>query len=257
MKKLTVKVKNEDGTITRKEIPIKNRLNYRIADYLNQSYLNKYHLPIHHCDPDVYPDFIALSSEKGKFSITAATAVGFYQYDSSFDKMEGLYNAIYYGNKRKLEYYKKYYKGLKFVIGPDYSIFDDIWQYENTSRLFKIRIIMLWFVIEIGAIVIPNAIYVSKDKLPIYLSGFEECTVMCFSTKSHIRRGYKRRRVKETVKYVVDNFPLKTILVYSVCGKDENSLKLFQYAIDNGVKVEIIQNTRRQFNVSQLESRGC
>ena len=71
-------------------------------------------------------------------------------------------------------------------------MFDDIWPYENESRLLKVRVIMLWFVIEIGAIVIPNAIYVSVDKLPKYLSGLERCTVMCFSTKGHVRHAKKR-----------------------------------------------------------------
>lgn len=253
MKKITYKVKNQDGTVGRIEKELQHQLNYGIAELLNKSVLNEYHLPVHHCDPIVYPDYIALNSEKAKFHLTLATALGFYSYDLTFDKIDGLYNAIYYKNKRLLEKYKKLYSNIRFVIGPDYSIFDNIWMYENESRLLKIRVIMLWFVMEIGAIVIPNAIYVSPDKLPQYLSGFETCTVMCFSTKGHVRYAKNRSRVKETVKYVVDHFPLKTILVYSVCGNDETSLKLFEYAIAHGVNVRIVDNTLRRRNQSRIK----
>ena len=248
MKKSTYKVVAVDGTIVRKEKELRYLLNYGIADLLNQSLCSEYCLPIHHCDPKVYPDYIALNTEPAKFRMTPATALSFYSYDYTFDKLDGLYNAIYYNNKRLLKKYKELYAEIKFVIAPDYSIFDDIWQYENESRLLKIRVIMLWFVMEIGAIVIPNAIYVSQDKLPQYLSGLETCTVMCFSTKSHVRYAKDSARIRETVKYVVDHFPIKVILVYSVCGKDETALRLFEYAIAHGIEVRIVDNTLRRQN---------
>ena len=232
-----------------------NGPHYSIATYLNQAELNEYQLPIHYCNTKVYPDYIALNTESGKFHQTPATALGFYTYDKSFDKLDGLYNAIYYNNTTLLEKYKSRYSGIKFVIAPDYSLYDDIWEIENESRLLKIRVIMLWFLHELGAVVIPNAIYLSSEKLPKYMSGFEKCTVMCFSTKGHIRCASNRTRVKETVKYAVDHFPLKTILVYSVCGKDETSLRLFQYAIANGVEVKIIDNTLRRRNQELLRGR--
>ena len=253
MKKITCKVINNDGTVSRKEKELRYQLNYGIADLLNKAVLNDYGLPIHHCNPRVYPDYIALNTEKAKFHLTLATALGFYSYDRTFDKIDGLYNAIYYHDRRLLKKYKKLYAGIRFVIAPDYSLFDDIWSYENESRLFKIRVIILWFVIEIGAIVIPNAVYVSTDKLPQYLSGFESCTVMCFSTKGQVRYARNRARVKDTVKYAVDHFPLKVILVYSACGKDETSLKLFEYVISRGIEVRIVDNTLRRRNQNHLK----
>ncbi len=253
MRKISRKVINNDGTVSRKNKDLKEQLNYGIADLLNCAVLNEFQLPVHHCDPKVYPDYIALNTEKSKFNMTPLTALAFYSYDKTFDKMNGLYNAIYYGNKRLLEKYRQEYAGIKFVISPDYSLFDDIWVYENESRLFKIRVIMLWFVMEIGAVVIPNAIYISTNILSKFLSGLETCTVMCFSTKGQVRYSKNRERVKETVKYVVDHFPLKMILVYSACGKDETSLKLFEYAVSHGVKVRIVDNTLRRRNQAHLK----
>lgn len=256
MRKISSKNKSLNCQSIREKIDLASKLNYNIAYLLNQVKLNENHLPIHTCDPELYPDFIALNTEKNKFHFTPKTALSFYSYDRTFDNPNGLYNAIYYKNKKLLEKYKKKYANIPFVIAPDYSIFDDIWKYENESRLFKIRILMLWFVKEIGATVIPNAIYVSSDKLPLYLSGFENCTVIAFSTKGHMRYNSDRNRIKETVQYVVDNLPLKTIIVYSVCGKDDKVLKLFYYAIKNNVQVLIINNTMRQRNkILAMKSR--
>ncbi len=256
MRKVSAKTQNEDGTTFRKPREMKYLLNLGIADLLNQSELNKYDLPIHYCDPHVYPDYIVLNTEKSKYHLTPATALSFYTFDKSFDKRDGLYEAIYRKDKNLLEKYKELYAGINFIIGPDYSLFDDIWRFENESRLLKIRIIMLWFVLELGAVVIPNAIYLKKDSLPKYLSGLENCTVMCFSTKGHVRRARDRVRVKETVKFVVDNFPLKTILVYSVCGKDETSMKLFSYAISKGINVLIVDNTMRRRNQARIKKEA-
>ena len=253
MRKISKKAVNPDGSNTRISLDIADKLNYSIAHLLNQSFLNDYELPIHHCDPSVYPDFMALNSEPAKYHLTPLTAVCFYSYDKEIDGINGLYNAIYYNNKRLLEKYKKRYENVSFVIAPDFSMFDDIWHYENEYRLFKVRIIMLWFVLEIGAVVIPNVPYLETEKLPLYLSGFENCTVMCFSTKGHIKYAEDKKRIRDNVKYVVDNYPLKTILVYSVCGKDSNTLDLFEYAISKGIDVRIVDNTMRRRNQSFLK----
>ena len=253
MRKITLKTVRPDGIETRTPVRLNGLLNYNIADLLNQSFLNEYDLPIHHCNPSIYPDFIALNCEPSKFCETPLTAVAFYTYDKTFDKIDGLYNAIYYNDRRLLAKYERMYRGVAFVIGPDYSLFDDIWQYENHYRLFKIRIVMLWFVLVIKAVVIPNVPFLSQEKLPLYLSGFEKCTVMCFSTKSHIRYKSDRKRIRDCVKYVVDSFQLKTILVYSVCGRDTKSLALFDYALSKGIDVRIIDNTMRRRNQSHLK----
>lgn len=257
MKKITYKVTNNDGAVVRKEKELRYQLNYGIADLLNRAVINEDGLPIHHCDPAVYPDYIALNTEPAMFHLTPATALGFYSYDRTFDRIDGLYNAIYYHDKRLLNKYKKMYAGIRFVIAPDYSLFDNIWSYENESRLLRIRVIMLWFVMEIGAVVIPNAVYLAIDKLPRYLSGFENSTVMCFSTKGQVRHARNRARVKETVRYVVDHYPLKTILVYSVCGNDATSLKLFEYAASQGIDVRIVDNTLRRRNQARIHKEAA
>lgn len=253
IKNSTYKITHVDGKVERCPVDMKKQLNYNIANYLNRSQLNDDHFPIFHTDSFIYPDFMAMNTEKHKFHLTPTTALAFYTFDRTFDNKNGLYNAIYYNDKQLLAKYKKMYSGIKFVIGPDYSIFDNSWKQENESRLLKIRIIMLWFAFEIGAVVIPNAVYGSEDMLSYYHSGFEECELFALSTKGHMRYAIERNRVKSVVKYLVDNTAVKTLLVYSACGKDENTLKLFTYAKNHGISVIIVNNTLRQRNISKVE----
>ena len=246
---------SKTSSVAREPVDLSLELNYGISKLLDQSILNAIGLPVHHCAPSVMPDFIALNTEPGLFHHTKLTAVAFYTFDRSFDNIDGLYNAIYYNQIKLLQIYKVRYANIRFIIAPDYSLFDNVWPLENLSRLLKIRVIMLWFVMEIGAVVIPNAIYLSENSLPIFLSGFENVKTMCFSTKGHVRRARDRQRVKETVKYVVDHFNLDHILVYSVCGNDKTSLRLFDYAVDCGISVSIIDNTMRSRNQQLCKQR--
>lgn len=98
------------------------------------------------------------------------------------------------------------------------------------------------------AIAIPNITYVSRESFPLYFSGLEECQVVAFSTKGHIRTPVERELLIDAVKYAVDHLPLKTIIVYSVCGNDNTTLELFQYAISKGIKVVIPNNSLGERN---------
>lgn len=247
-----------DKSVTPKEHNLKDLkrlMNFQVGSLLNQAKLNQNQLPIYKCDPEVYPDYIALNTQPSLFHHTSSTAVAFYTYDNTFDGQNGLFSSVYYNNEKQLDAFKTRYARVRFVIAPDYSIFDDIWEYENLYRLFKTRILMLWFGLVVGAVVIPNAIYVSPDKMPLYYSGLEKCSVICFSTKGHIRRAESRNRVKEAVKYVTDHMALKTILVYSVCGDDQKSLRLFKYAQEHGVDILIVNNILRERNQQLMYRR--
>ena len=98
------------------------------------------------CKTKVYPDYLALYSETSKYHETDFTCVCFYQYDDEFDGKDGLFNAIYYGVEERLKYFKKRFEGVRFVITPDQSELGDVHRIENDYRIFKSRIIGLWFV---------------------------------------------------------------------------------------------------------------
>lgn len=249
MKQVTRKVRFDDGTIKRCKKDMKRLLNLNYLDFTNQTFVTgEFDLPVLYCSTDIVPDYLALYNQPGDYHKTALTGVCFYIFDNEFDGFYGLFNAIYYNNRELLQYYKDRFRDIKFFISPDYSQFGDLQKIENTIRLWKARIVTLWFIIELNAIAIPNITYVSEDSFPFFFSGIENCEVVAFSTKGHIRSSVERNLLKAAVKYAVDNLPLKTIVVYSVCGNDETSLKLFQYAIDHGIRVVIPENSLRKRN---------
>lgn len=125
------------------------------------------------CNIAVLPDFIALYSEPGLYRETDRTAVAFYEYDSVFDGKNGLYQAIYCGDAKRLKYFKKRFENVKYAIVPDYSLLGDVHEAENVYRMFKARIAGLWFMFEIGAAVIPNITLcgpksAQEEKLPAF-----------------------------------------------------------------------------------------
>lgn len=248
MKKITKKVLTPDGKEIRVLEDLYKRTNFEILKLLNKTVLTgPYQFPVLHCDVKTLPDYIALYTEPGKYNYSKRTAVAFYAYDDTFDGLYGLYNAIYYGVDDLLEFYKGRFEGVKYFISPDYSVFGDVSLSENIQRQQKMRIVSLWLTFECNAVVIPNASYFSEDTFGISFSGYEECSVIAFSTKGHMS-AEEQDLTKAAIKYAVDNLPLQTIVVYTDCKKDTTVYKLFSYALENNVSICIPNNTLLERN---------
>lgn len=201
-------------------------------------------LPTIYCKISTFPDFIALYSEVSLYNKTNCTAIAFYEYDDDFDGKYGLYWAIYYNVEERLIEFKKRFKEVKYVIIPDFSELGDIHKIENDYRLFKGRIVGLWFIFEIGAIVIPNITFPTAESVDYALDGYEESSVVAISTKGHMNSSNKIKRLKRNVHLTIDKLSkLDTIIVYDVFSSNNNTLDVFSYAIEKGIKVIIPENT--------------
>jgi hypothetical protein len=254
MRKITVKEIQKDGSTKRQAVDIRNLLNLNYLELSNKTTSdNVLGYPDIYCTTKILPDYLALYNQPSYYHKTQLTGVCFYEFDKEFDGIKGLFNAIYYKDKKLLHFYKERFKNVKFFISPDYSQFGDLQPVENMIRLWKARIVTEWFITELHAIAIPNMTYVSEETLPLFIMGLSSCSVVAFSTKGHVRYARERKLLKAAVKYCVDNLPLKTIVVYSVCGNDSTSLRLFQYAIDKGIRVVIPENSLRQRNQKRSE----
>lgn len=255
MKKITKKLNLENGLVIRQPIDRGRLLNLKIVRLLKKTkQAGILGIPVLHCDTDVYPDFLALYRERSLYHKTLLTGVCFYAYDREFDGENGLFNAIYYDNKERLKYFKERFRNVKFIITPDYSVFGDMPRIENLHRIFKARIVALWFIFELHKVVIPNISYTDEDDFSICFSGLETCSVIAFNAKGHVKYPGERKLLEAAVKYAVDNLQLKAILVYSVCRHDENCLRIFQYAMERGIQVRIINNSLRERNVLRRAS---
>lgn len=257
MKVITKQIPQNDGSFKRVPKDMHHLLNYNILKLLNRTHrCGPFDMPELHCNTKVFPDYLALYKQKSLYKKSPLTAICFYSYDNEFDGRNGLFWAIYFNDKKRLAYFKKRFKGVKFFISPDYSIFGDIHKMENLYRIFRAHIVALWFSLELHAVVIPNLSYADSESFPIYFSGLEKCSVVAISTKSHIRYKAERRLFEKAIRYAVDNLPLKAIVVYSACGKDETCLKYFKYALDCGIKVIIPDNTLRDRNMKREVANG-
>jgi len=241
--------------------------NENLIKRLNLSYLHltnktvscgKKDLPAINCNITVFPNYIALYGEPGKYCKTERTAVAFFQFDEEFDGKYGLWWAIYYNVEERLEYFKKRFKNVRYVIIPDFSELGDIHKIENEHRLFRSRIIGLWFMFEIGAIVIPNITFPTEESADFALDGYEECSTVCMSTKGHMDEPAENQRLRKNITLTVDKLSkLKTIIVYDVCGTNNDTLNTFSYAIEKGIEIIIPDNTLKSRNMQLYSERYC
>ncbi len=235
------------------------RIKENLIELLNLNYLHysnktvskgSMDIPAICCNTEIYPDFIALYSEKGLYHKTDRTAVGFFQYDDGFDGKNGLWWAIYYNDEKRLAYFKERFKGVKYVIIPDYSELGDIHKIENDYRLFRGSIVGLWFMFEIGAVVLPNISFPTKESCDSAIKRYEGSSVVLFSTKGHMDNPQENKRLRENIRLTVDKMPeIKTIIVYDVCSTNHATLDTFSYAVQKGIEIVIPDNTLKSRNI--------
>ena len=143
------------------------------------------------------------------------------------------------------------------ILAPDYSELGDIHAIENNYRLFKSRIVSLWLMFELGAIVIPNISFPDKNSYAFALDGLEGCSVVAISTKGHMDDVAENERLRDNIRFTVDTLQLKTIVVYDVCGTNSATLDAFSYAIKNGVSVIIPDNTLKCQNAKRFNRKAA
>ena len=238
-----------NGTAQRVPKNLRDKLNLHYLKYTNLTFsAGKYDLPTLYCNTEVYPDYIALYSQRSDYHKTLNTAVSFYQFDDTFDGQNGLYNAIYYENKKQLAGFKERFKGVRFFISPDYSELGDIDDLENKYRIKRSRVVSIWLTVELDAVVIPHITFPTLSTIDYSLDGLEGCSVVAFSTKGYIKDATEREILVKAVKHTVDRLDLKAIIVYDVCRDNTNAEQIFSYAIDKGIEVVIPSNMMKRRN---------
>ena len=229
---------------------ISKLLNLNYLHYTNKTISSgEKDLPALYCTTKSYPDFLALYSEPKLYCATNKTAVCFYNYDEDFDGKNGLYWAIYHNDEKRLSFFRDRFRGVRYFIAPDCSVLGDIHWIEDEYRLFKIRVLALWFLFELDAVVIPNITFPTEDSYRFALNGLEKCTVVCMSTKGHMNDPLEKQRLRRSIRLTIDTLPLlKVIIVYDVCGTNETAFDLFSEAVKRGIEIIIPDNTLKNQN---------
>lgn len=232
----------------RKTKNLNSKINMEYYDLLATTTPDKY-MPKLECNIDIYPDYITSFNRPGKFNYTSHTAVAFYEWDSLFNGQKGLLNSIIYNDKKRLDYFKKKYHGVKYFISPDYSLINNFeYPLVNMLRIFEARLVSLWFTMELNTIVIPNMTYTNDDSFELMVDGLKDCHVVCLSAVSCITDIDARLLLEKAVKYAVDNLELHAIIVYTTTYDDSIILDIFKYAVNNNVKIIVPDNSLRISN---------
>ena len=234
---------------------LQKRLNLSYLDLTNKTWkVGEFDFPKLLCNPSVLPDYIALYTQPSEYHKTSLTCLAFYNYDDTFDGINGLYNAIYYNDKKRLDFYKKRFEGIKFFIMPDYSVCGDIDRAENIHRLAKARRVALWLTLELNAVVFPNISYSCRKDFDCFLDGLEDVQYVAFSTKGTVNSKPDRELLVEAIQLVTDKLNcLKGIVVYDVCKDNAFVEGVFSYAKEHGIEIFLLPNSLKLRNMSRKE----
>jgi len=161
-----------------------------------------------------------------------------------------LWNCIYYNLQNKLLKFKDRFKGVKYAISPDYSIGEDIENFENYYRYAKSRIVSAWLTLECGIIVIPNITFSSEEDFPLMITGIEHVNAVAISLKGSTRKVINRDLTIKAINYLQKNLSnLETIIVYYVGTNEEQCKQMFfKDCIKNGINIIFPKNTLMERN---------
>lgn len=229
---------------------LRERLNMSYTELTNKTFSRgSDDLPELVCNTTAFPEYLALYSELGLYHKHPLTGVCFYEYDSDMDGIHGLYEAIYHNDRHLLSAYKKRFEGIPFFITPDYSQCGDAHAIENKHRLLRSRIVGLWLIHEIGAVVIPHITFARLPDINYALTGLEKCSVVAFSTKGYVKDRAGKECLRDAIKAVTDNLQLKAIVVYDVCAENVFVQQLFEYPKVHGINIIVPMNTLKERNM--------
>lgn len=194
-------------------------------------------------------DYFATYSQPSTYFQTDCTCVSFFEYDSTFDGLYGLWNAIYYGIKELQEFYLERFQNVKYFAAPDYSKCGDASEVENQHRQYRSRIVSIWLAMNLNAVVIPLVSCANGIGMKYMLDGMEDCTAVVFNLKGPMGDPKQLEILIKSIKYTVDRLKkLKTIYVYAASPNDLKVFEIFQYAIYAGIEIIIPDNMLRTRN---------
>lgn len=199
-------------------------LNFEHLQYTNRcEYVGDFDLPNISCHiPLPSIDYLALSRERREYRET--DCVCFFEYDRYFDGRNGIFNAIYYGDKKLLRSFAARYPDVRYFISPDYSISSDIPVVESLYRNYKARVVSAYLVTELHRKVIPNISFVDDTTAKIALTGIDRGSTVCISTKGLMRSNEDMRLLEYIFDRTIEAVKPSCVVIYTATA-NESKLK--------------------------------
>lgn len=229
---------------------------YDFIKKLNLGYLNV--IDEIQCEENGFPcigihrvpkiDYISLYKDRAEYLKTENTAVGFYEYDETFDGPNGLWNSIVYDDQKKLHDFVERFKGCKYIIEPDYTVAGDLPDICNNHASFKARVVGAWLKMNTSAEIIPNISYVNEKSLTHCFKGIEEGSFMAYSTKGNLRGKEGRDFICKSINVAIDSIHPIGILIFTTSSSLSENDAIFDYAKKHEVKILIPETRARSRN---------
>lgn len=183
-------------------------------------------------------DYIALYSDTSEYNKTENTCVAFYQYDQVFDGIHGLYNSIIYKDEERLDKFRERFKGVKYIIAPDYSLFGDFPNALQIFNIYKSRVCMCWLIANTKAKILPNVRWTFPFTFEYCFDGIMKGSNIAIGVLGQIRDKENKKMFLDGLKVAIDRIEPKRLLVYGFVT-ESNFDELFGYAKSKGIKIII------------------
>lgn len=228
------------------------KCNLSFINFTNKCfYVGKYDMPNVSCScENIKIDYLVLYSHLSEYDEKSNKAVCFYQYDQIFDGINGLFNAIYYNDKKLLEKYKKRFENVKILIAPDYSVYGDLPLIENLYRIFKSRVVSAYLINEWDKIVIPNITFVDDETKETCFSGIDKNTVVAISALGCLKEKEQKKLFSEIIDETIKRISPSIVVIYNISTKSNFLNEQIKKLENNGIMVLIPDN---KFYLRSLE----
>ncbi len=193
-----------------------------------------------------FPDFWALETETGLYHKTSNTGICWFKDENKIDTIDGLVNAIIYKDIELLKYYKQRYNGVKFFAPVDFSLHGDFDEETLTHNIKRQCLTYLWLTFELDAIVFPLMTYGNEKSLYWCFEHIMDGSNVVVSLKM-VMTGPEKEMFLRALMVLVDTKHPKALIVYTV-AKHETTMKMLEYAINNGVRIIEVANTMMNKN---------
>lgn len=177
-------------------------------------------------------------SDLQDYNKTENTCVCFYQYDHIFDGIHGLYNSIIYQDEERLNKFRERFKGVKYIISPDYSLFGDFPNALQIFNIYKSRVCMAWLLENTDAIVIPNIRWSYPFTFDYCFDGIMRGSNIAVGVLGQMHHVENKKMFLEGLKKAIDTISPKCIIAYGFFTKS-NIEEYFGYAKSKSIKIII------------------
>ncbi len=203
------------------------------------SFEGDYDMIVTECKEDISKiDYLALYSDLQDYQKTENTCVCFYQYDHVFDGIHGLYNSIIYQDEDRLAKFRERFKNVKYIIGPDYSLYGDFPVPLQMFNVYRSRLCIAWLKTNTNAIIIPNIRWTFGFSYDFCFDGIVKGSNIAVSILGQIKDKENKKMFLDGFRKAIDRIEPETIVVYGFVT-ESNFDEIFGYAKSKEIKIVV------------------